>query len=206
MASVGVWTRPAGVFWKPPIALVFSAVRARVELMPTSQSASLRDVAAAASGSISSLARRCAKASRIESAVMLWSQRRLSGCFAPDARMMLRKMSSPSRPASQALMMSLTSLRLINFLSSESRAAFFSMGASANSGGRCGSFSMVHLPRAISCSLGTASSSRWPTALEMTYRSSSKKSAAFFTPSTRAISAATLGFSAMTKVFPMTLH
>ncbi len=97
MASVGVCTRPAVVFWKPP-PCELKAVSARVELMPTSQSASLREIAASASGCISSSLRRCAKAVRIASGVIDCSQSRLIGCFAAVARMMLRKISSPSRP------------------------------------------------------------------------------------------------------------
>jgi hypothetical protein len=52
IVRVGVCTRPAVVFKNPP-PRELKAVSARVELMPTSQSASLRDMAASASGSIS---------------------------------------------------------------------------------------------------------------------------------------------------------
>ena len=138
--------------------------------MPTSQSASLRDTAASASGSISASLRRFANAVRMESGVMLWSHRRWIGCFAAVARMMLRKMSSPSRPASHALMIAPTSLRLISFLITASRGALFSIGFRSKYSGRLGRFSSFHFPRA-SLPSGAAISSRCPTALEITYLS-----------------------------------
>ena len=52
IVRVGVCTRPTVVRKKPP-PLELNAVMARVPLMPTSQSASLRQVAALAKGSIS---------------------------------------------------------------------------------------------------------------------------------------------------------
>ena len=82
---------------------------------------------------------------------------------------MLRKISSPSRPASQALMSVSTSFRLMSFARVLSRPCDFSIGFSAKRGGMCGNLSNDHLPRWISCSSGTASSNRWPTAEETTY-------------------------------------
>ena len=202
MARVGVCTRPAVVLLKPP-PWELKEVRARVELMPTSQSDSERESAASASGCMSASERRFWKAARMDSAVIDWSQRRLSGFFTPVARMMFRKISSPSRPASQALMMASTSFRLRRRLRTLSRPTFLSMGASANSGGSDGRFSIFHFPRAGSKPSGGASSSRWPTADEMTHWSFSYQSPSFFTPSTRARSVATLGFSAMTRVLDM---
>ncbi len=69
MLSVGVCTRPAVVRKKPP-PLEFSAVSARVVLMPTSQSLSERDLAASSNDSISSSLRRWAKPSWIASLVI----------------------------------------------------------------------------------------------------------------------------------------
>ena len=87
MASVGVCTRPTVVRKKPPPRLL-KAVIARVPLIPTSQSASERDFAAAAKDCISSSVRRCPRASRIDAAVIDCSHRRLIGCFAFVACMM----------------------------------------------------------------------------------------------------------------------
>ena len=60
---------------------------------------------------------------------------------------MLRKISSPSRPASQALMRSSTSLRLMSRSSVFSRFSFFSIGFSSNFGGIAGRWAKFHLPR-----------------------------------------------------------
>ena len=78
------------------------------------------------------------------------------------------------------------------------------MGCKVNSGGMCGSLSNDHLPRLMSCFSGTASSSRCPTAEEMTYSSFSKKSLDLSRLALRtlAISVATDGFSAMTNTLP----
>ena len=65
-------------------------------------------------------------------------------------------MSSPSRPASHALMSAATSLRLMSVQQRLSRFSFFSIGASANCGGSAGRCANVHLPRLTSYSSGTA--------------------------------------------------
>ncbi len=83
-------------------------------------------------------------------------------------------MSSPSRPASHALMSAATSLRLMSFSSVFSRFSFFSIGFSANFDGTAGRWANVHLPRLTSSSSGIPISSRWPTADESTARSLSK--------------------------------
>jgi len=67
---VGVWTRPTGVSWNPP-PLELKAVIARVPLMPTSQSLSLRQIAASQSGIISAPSRSELNPERIASGVML---------------------------------------------------------------------------------------------------------------------------------------
>ena len=96
--SVGVCTRPTVVRKKPP-SRELNAVIARVPLMPTSQSASERQRAASASGSICSSLRRCSKPSRIAAGVMLCSHSRLHRLLAPCACCWIRrKISSPSRP------------------------------------------------------------------------------------------------------------
>ncbi len=77
-------------------------------------------------------------------------------------------MSSPSRPASQALMSSSTSLRFRSFSSVLSRFSFFSIGLSANFDGIAGRWAKVHLPRLTSSASGIPISSRWPTAEEST--------------------------------------
>ncbi len=113
-ASVGVWTRPSDSTLRTEPALV---VAARVAFMPTSQSASLRARAAASSGFMASSSRSASKASRMALAVMELNQARFTGfsraAFGAVSRISL-KMSSPSRPASQALTIRLTSSRFIS--------------------------------------------------------------------------------------------
>ncbi len=167
MASVGVCTRPTGVSWKPPV-LLLNAVMARVPLMPTSQSLSDRQTAAFASGTISSSRRKCSNASRIDSRVIDCSQRRRIGLLRPPYFTMFLKINSPSRPASQALIKSLTSLRFAKRRSIFSRSSVFSFGFSENSSGMIGKFAKLHFPRFTSNSLGRQSSTKCPTADEMT--------------------------------------
>ena len=167
MASVGVWTRPTVVLKKPP-SLELNAVIARVPLMPTSQSASDRLYAASASGSMSLSSRSCANPSRMAAGVMDCSQSRLMGCFALVNLTMLRKINSPSRPASQALISASTSARLISFLRTFSRGSLFSIGSKSKCGGMTGRCLNVHLPRAASTPSGGTMVSKWPTADETT--------------------------------------
>jgi len=101
---------------------------ARVPLMPTIQSASERLKAASARGCMSWSSRSSTKPLRMASGVMDWSHSRLMGFLALAWRTMLRKISSPSRPASQAFTRASTSLRLISLTSVFSRDAFFWMG------------------------------------------------------------------------------
>ncbi len=112
-ASVGVCTRPSDSTLRIEPAFV---VAARVAFMPTSQSASLRARAAASSGSICSSSRSASNASRIAFWVIELNQARRTGfsraAFGAVSRMSL-KMSSPSRPASQALTITSTSGRFI---------------------------------------------------------------------------------------------
>jgi len=87
IARVGVWTRPTGVLKNPP-SLLLKAVMARVPLMPTSQSASARERAAASRGFMVSSSRRLANASRMDAWVMDRSHRRWMGFFTPEYWMM----------------------------------------------------------------------------------------------------------------------
>ena len=82
IASVGVCTRPSEVTLlpRPPLS---RRVKARVALMPTSQSASFRLRAALASGCISASLRNREKPSRMASGVIDCSQTRLIGFFVP---------------------------------------------------------------------------------------------------------------------------
>src|SRR5450830_1721599 len=174
---------------------------ARVPLMPISQSASLRQRAASASGNISSSLRRLAKPSRIAPGVIDCSHRRCTGCLALVYCAIRRKINSPSRPASQALIRPVTSLRLISRDSALRRDSVLAIGLSAKCGGIIGRWVKVHLPRLTSYSSGTAISSKWPTAEDSTYSSDSKYSSCLVKPpSVFAISFATEGFSAMMRV------
>ena len=130
------------------------------------------------------------------------SHRRLTGCLALAFCAIRRKISSPSRPASHALMRVETSLRLISLFNTLRRASVFGIGLSAKYGGIIGKCAKLHLPRFTSNSSGTAISSKWPTADDRTYSSDSKYSSCLVKPpSVFAISFATEGFSAMMRVF-----
>ncbi len=168
MDSVGVCTRPTVVRKKPP-SRELNAVIARVPLMPTSQSASERLRAAAARPCICSSVRSFSKPSRIACGVMLCSHRRRTGLSSlPRAGSaywaMSRKMSSPSRPASQALIRSVTSLRRTSLTTAFRRVLALSMGARSKCGGITGRLAKLHLPRLTSNSSGALISTRWPTA------------------------------------------
>ena len=75
---MGVCTRPTVVSWNPPD-FELNAVIARVPLMPTSQSASERQTAASASGSIVSSLRSWPNPSRTAAGVIDCSHRRWIG-------------------------------------------------------------------------------------------------------------------------------
>ena len=113
---------------------------ARVPFMPTSQSASPRERAAALSGAISEESRRCSKPSRMASLVIDDTHSRLTGLSIASSSRMYSKISSPSRPASQPLTISSTSLRLASLRSTSS--CFLprpSIGFRWNSSGMIGS-------------------------------------------------------------------
>jgi hypothetical protein len=101
--------------------------------------------------------------------VMLCSHRRRIGLsigfFSEAAYCTIRrKISSPSRPASQALMRSVTSLRLTNFTTAFKRDLALSIGARSKCGGTTGKCAKLHLPRLTSYSSGALISTRCPTA------------------------------------------
>ena len=171
--SVGVCTRPTVVRKKPP-SRELNAVMARVPLMPTSQSASERERAASASPCICFSLRRLLKPSRIACGVIDCSHSRLTGLpsatylpllLPPAYCSIRRKISSPSRPASQALMIELTSLRLACLTTAFSRVFVLSTGFRSKCGGITGRLAKLHFPRLTSNSSGAWISTRWPTAL-----------------------------------------
>ena len=173
MVRVGVWTRPTVVFWKPP-PRELNAVMARVPLIPTSQSASERQTAAFPNGDISSSPRRLSKPSRIALAVMDWSQRRLEGSLHLAYWVIYLKISSPSRPASHALIKALTSLRFMSFISSLRRGSDLLCGRRSNCLGITGKLVRDHFPRAGSTPSGRHNSSRCPSAEQIRNSSFSK--------------------------------
>ena len=75
-----------------------------------------------------------------------------------------RKISSPSRPASHALMSEVTSLRLMSRTTAVRRALFLSIGSRSKCGGTTGRWAKLHLPRLTSYSSGALISTRWQTA------------------------------------------
>jgi hypothetical protein len=122
-----------------------------------------------------------------------------------------RKISSPSRPASQAFTMSVTSLRLASLTTAFRRVLVLSTGLRSKYGGMTGRWAKLHLPRLTSNCSGAWISTRWPTALVTTYFSFSKYSSCFSNlptdgVSARTMSCATDGFSAMTSVLHMSLQ
>ena len=185
---------------------------ARVPLMPTSQSASLRLRAASAKPCICSALRRRSKPSRTACGVMLCSHRRRtglpSGLDPPAYCSIKRNISSPSRPASQAFISSVTSLRLACLTTALRRDLVLSTGLSSKRGGITGRLAKLHLPRFTSYSSGACISSKWPTALVTMYLSFSKWSSCLLNAPTtgvraRTMSCATEGFSAITNALLM---
>ena len=110
IARVGVCTRPSetGERGEP-----MRVVAARVAFMPISQSDSERERAASSSGRSSESSRRCSNASRMADFVIEENQARRTGFSTLAVCRMSLKMSSPSRPASQALTRPSMSLRRI---------------------------------------------------------------------------------------------
>ena len=150
-------------------------VAARVAFMPTIQSASERERAAS-----SSLANSCAglsdaNACLIAPTVIEDSHRRWTGFFALAFCTVHAKISSPSRPASQALTTVSTSGRpssfVITVICLRERS---SRTTSLKSSGTIGRSAMRHFLYLASYSSGSASCTRWPTAHVITWSSDSR--------------------------------
>src|SRR5260363_118966 len=95
-------------------------------------------------------------------------QTRATGWRALAYCTIVRKINSPSRPASHVLIKRSISLRLISLLSSFKRASFLAMGRNSKCGGITGKCAKLHLPRLTSYSSGAVISSRCPSAAEST--------------------------------------
>jgi len=173
MARVGVWTRPAdqAVF---SFRLFSRLVRTRVAFIPISQSERARQAAASASPWSSSPDRSCSKPLRTARSVIDWSHRRRIGFSQARCSTISRKISSPSRPASQAFTTSSMSLRFNSFLMVRMRSPWPFLGLRRNSEGMMGRASRVQRLYLSSISSGGSSSKRWPTANVTTWESLSK--------------------------------
>src|SRR6266511_1020431 len=183
IASVGVCTLPSET--TPPTHARPRIVAARVAFMPTSQSASERERAASSSDCICGPGRSFSKPSRIACLVIDEIQSLSTGfggfSFVADApntdSYTYAKISSPSRPASQALMTWSMSSRLSSV--SISFSCFFALASRGTSlspfGGTIGRSAMRHFFHFSSYSSGSASWTRWPTAHVITYSSDSRK-------------------------------
>ncbi len=173
IASVGVCTRPSDT--APSNEDRNRIVAARVEFMPTIQSASERERAACSSRTISVAGRSARSAESIAFEVIDESHSRCTGFLAFAFWNVQAKISSPSRPASQALMTSSTSARLSSLVMTpiclRERS---SRTTSLNSGGTIGRSAMRHFLYLGSYSSGSASWTRWPTAQVTTCESDSR--------------------------------
>ena len=143
--------------------------------MPTIQSASERDRAACSSRSNSEAGRSAANASLIALDVIDDSHSRCTGFFAPAFSNVQAKISSPSRPASQALMTSSTSsrlsMRVMTVICLRERS---SRTTSLKRSGTIGRSAMRHFLYLASYSSGSASCTRCPTAHVTTWESDSR--------------------------------
>ena len=163
IASVGVCTRPSET--APSNEERRRIVAARVAFMPTIQSASERERAASSSRPNSDAGRSALNASWIAAVVIDDSHSRWTGFFAPAFSYVQAKISSPSRPASQALTTSSTSSRLSSLR--DDVICFFersSRTTSLNSSGTIGRSAIRHFLYLASYSSGSASCTRCPTA------------------------------------------
>jgi hypothetical protein len=173
IASVGVWTRPSVTARSKEERS--RIVAARVAFMPTIQSASERERAACSSLAKSEPGRRPANASSIAFEVIEDSHSRWTGFLTPDFCSVQAKISSPSRPASQALTIWSTSLRcssrVITVICLRERS---SRTSSRKSSGMIGRSAIRHFLYLASYSSGSASCTRWPTAHVTTWESDSR--------------------------------
>ena len=165
-ASVGVCTRPSET--APSNEERRRIVAARVAFMPTIQSASERERAASSRRAKSERGRRSASALLIAAVVIEESQSRSTGFFAFAFSNVQAKISSPSRPASQALTTRSTSSRLSSLVIT--LICFFersSRTTSLKASGTIGRSAMRHFLNLASYSSGSASCTRCPTAQVM---------------------------------------
>ena len=173
IASVGVCTRPRDT--APSNDERRRMVAARVAFMPTIQSASERDRAACSKSANSCAGRNAENACLIAADVIEESQSRWTGFFAPAFSNVQAKISSPSRPASHALMTSETSSRLsIREMTDICLRERSSRTTSLKWSGTIGRSAMRHFLYLASYSSGSASWTRCPTAHVMTWVSDSR--------------------------------
>ena len=191
---MGVCTRPADS------CALYLQVKARVTFNPTSQSASERACADAYRLSNSFAGRNLANPSRIALSVCEEIQRRRAGLFQPAFFMIQRATSSPSRPASVAIISSETSLRRIRPCTTLNCRPVWPITTSFICCGSMGRVSMSHFSHAFSYTSGSASVTKWPSAHVTMYFSPSRYPSRL-QPKTRANSFPTDGFSANTNAF-----
>ena len=149
-------------------------VRARVAFKPTSQSDSDRHFAASDSGRICSSVRRFSHALAMAPCVIDCIQSRRTGLLMPPISKIYRKISSPSRPASQALTIDSTSLRLASLRICLSRGSESGIGSSWKRSGIAGKTSNFHGSFLPFGPIGMRNSTKCPTAEVMMAWSFSK--------------------------------
>ena len=150
-------------------------VAARVAFMPTIQSASERERAASSRRPNSSPGRRSWNACLIAALVIEDSHRRWTGFFAFAFSYSQAKISSPSRPASQALTTASMSLRPSSLVMTDiCLRERSSRTTSRNASGTIGRSAIRHFLNFGSYSSGSASCTRWPTAHVTTCSSDSR--------------------------------
>ena len=173
IARVGVCTRPSDT--APSNDDRSRMVAARVEFMPTIQSASERDRAASSSRSNSEAGCSVANACLIAAAVIDDSHSRCTGLRDFAFSYVHAKISSPSRPASHALTTRSTSSRRSSLEITPN--CFFERSSRTtrrNSSGTIGRSAICHFLYLGSYSSGSASCTRWPTAQVTTCASDSR--------------------------------
>ncbi len=170
--------------------------------MPINQSVSARHLAASAKLSSSEPGLKFEKPWTIADFVIDRSHKRSVGFSFPKNSTISRKINSPSRPASQALITRPTSFLSKSFLIVRIRSLCPDFFLSPIFSGTIGSTSRVQALYFSSTSCGASNSKRWPTA-KVTTKSSPSKNPSFSSkpPRATARSLATLGFSVMTNAF-----
>ena len=138
MARVGVCTLPTASFLK------YFVVYALVAFMPTSQSAFARQTEASQISRYSFPSFRFVKPSRIAESSMELIHKRFTGRVLPDRSYTCLNISSPSRPASQALTTYSKSFLLSSFFKTASCAFLSFATVSFHSSGIMGKSENVH--------------------------------------------------------------